>query len=160
MANLQPKVHGAQAPATQSPPHTGSSSAQGKGPSSLPPHTYATQAAQKPRPSLVLNTGANHIEESVQSNLISCLNKSLFLAGHTEFTLSAARFTKKGNLVLTANHSNTQAQLNAVAGGLAAEVEKFLKAADSPTLTPISAKANVKWSKILINSVPVGIMDN
>ena len=160
VADLQPKVNRAQAPPAQSPPHTGSPSAQGKGPSSPPPHTYASQAAQKPRPSLVLNTGAVPIEPAIRSNLVTRLNKSLFLAGHTEFTLSAVRFTNKGNLVLTANHTNTQSQLNAVAGGLAAEVERFLKAADIPTPPPITAKANVKWSKILINSVPVGILDN
>ena len=160
VADLQPKVNRAQAPATQSPAHTGTASTQGKGPSTTPPHTYASQAAQKPRPSLVLNLGFVHLDSGFQDPLIACLNKSLFLAGHTEISLSAVKFTKKGNLVLTANHSNTQAQLNSVANGLAAEIERFLKASDALTPTHISAKANVKWSKILINSVPVGIMEN
>ena len=160
VTDLQPKVTKVQATAAQPPLPTGNTSAQGKGHSPPPPPTFASKAASKPRPSLVLNLGDAVLEKHIQGNLVSLLNRCLFQAGHIEISLSAAKFTKKGNLVLTAHHTNTQSQLDSVSAGLAGEVERILKAAKSPTTAPVTARANVKWSKILINSVPVGIMDN
>jgi hypothetical protein len=66
------------------------------------------------------------------------------------------RYNKKGNLILTAHHTTTQAQLNSVADEVKHYIELFSDTSGAPTSHPITARPNVKWSKILINSVPVG----
>ena len=77
--------------------------------------------------------------------------------GRDEIKFSATRYNKKGNLVLIAHHTTTQAQVNTVAD----EIKKFYdRLADTngiPAPKPFNIRPNVKWSKILINSVPVGI---
>jgi hypothetical protein len=66
---------------------------------------------------------------------------------------------KKGNLVLTAHHATSQSQLNDAAQDIKLYVKQCYDEANI-TITPLNAtvtpQANVKWSKILINSVPVG----
>ena len=158
VSDLQPKVTRAQPPPpAQTPPHTGNPSAQGKGPSPPPPPTYASRAATPARASLVLTTGVPNLSKHLQDNLIYALANWLGNAGHLEVRLSAAKFTKKGHFVITAHPSTTQSRLDTVSDGLAKEAERYLSAAGSPTSPSLTARANVKWSKILINSVPVGI---
>ena len=158
VSNLQPKVTRAQAPTTQPPPPKGNISAQGKGPSPPPPSTYASKAASTRRPSLVLNIGDPTLtNEQLQSALHLQLNNWLHTNGHIEIKLSAAKFTNKGNLVLTAHHATTQSQLDNISPQISQYVAKLLSDINKAPPSPIKARANVKWSKILINSVPVGI---
>jgi hypothetical protein len=77
--------------------------------------------------------------------------------GQDEIKFSATRYNKKGNLVITAHHTTTQAQLNSVVDNIKNFIEHFADTNGTPTSQPITARANVKWSKILINSVPIGI---
>jgi hypothetical protein len=89
---------------------------------------------------------------------IADLNGMLFDKGHEDVKLSAARYTRKGNLVLTAHHTTTQLQLNTVAPTLKTFMLQIYKNSDiTPPTEHITTRANVKWSKVLINSVPVGI---
>ena len=76
---------------------------------------------------------------------------------HDDVKISATRYNNKGNLIVTAHHTTTQAQLNMVADNLSQFVVKLSDKHGIPIIHPIKARANVKWSKILINSVPVGI---
>ena len=161
VADLQPKVTRVQAPSAHPPPPAGTTSAQGKGPSPTTPlPTFASKAASKPRPSLVLEFGGFTPEQLASSDLTSQLNVALNSIGRADIKFSAARFTKKGNLVLMAHHSVTQSQLNATAPEIKRYLEHALKQAGTPTSSPITARANVKWSKILINSVPVGLTES
>ena len=59
-----------------------------------------------------------------------------------------------------AHHSVTQSQLNATSPEIKHYLEHALNQASTPTSSPITARANIKWSKILINSVPVGITES
>ena len=74
-----------------------------------------------------------------------------------EIKFSAARYNRKGNLVLTAHHTTTQAQLNSVADDIKPFIERLSDTHGTPLSHPITARANVKWSKLLINSVPISI---
>jgi hypothetical protein len=157
VADLQPKVKEAKAPTSNPPPPTGNPNAQGKGrnPASTP--TYASKAASRPRPSLVLDLGATDPDNQLSPRLNDALNGQMHAIGRDEIKFSATRYNKKGNLVITAHHTTTQAQLNSVADDIKNFIERFADTNGTPTSHPITARANVKWSKILINSVPVGI---
>jgi len=125
---------------------------QGQGKSAITPPTYATKAAEQARPSLVFNFGARPISPEDRrpvSDLCQLLNSKLLTTQHALLRIAAAKWTAKGNLVLTASHNNTQLQLN-LAGAL---LKKYVT--DIFDNAPI-VRANVKWSKILINGVPTG----
>jgi hypothetical protein len=81
----------------------------------------------------------------------------MHVIGCDEIKFSATRYNKKGNLVITAHHTTTQAQLNSVADDIKQYIEQTSDTHGIPATHPFTARANVKWSKILINSVPVGI---
>jgi hypothetical protein len=73
-----------------------------------------------------------------------------------EVKLSAARYNKKGNLILTAHHTTTQPQLDSMAVPLTKFIVKLADTVGRPVTHPVTPRANVKWSKLLINSVPIG----
>ena len=87
------------------------------------------------------------------SDLCQLLNRKLTNTQHALLRIAAAKWTAKGNLVLTASHNNTQLQLN-LAGAL---LKKY--ATDIFNGAPI-VRTNVKWSKILINGVPTGASED
>jgi hypothetical protein len=73
--------------------------------------------------------------------------------------VSAARWTAKGNLVITSGHMTTAQQLQ-LASPL---ISKAFNDAYSGTVTPFTllhTQANVKWSKILINGFFTGVSDS
>jgi hypothetical protein len=81
----------------------------------------------------------------------------LFDLGHLNIKISATRYTKKGNLVITAHHDTSQPQLNEASHDITTYLKRNYEALDiTPPQSTFKAQANVKWSKILINSVPVG----
>jgi hypothetical protein len=159
VADLQPKVIGAKAPNAKKPPPTGKPSTQGKGPPSTTTPTYASKAASKLRSSLVLDIGATNPDDQFQHSLNDNLNGFMHELGRDEIKFSATRYNKKGNLVLTAHHTTTQAQLNSVADDIKTHIEQLSDTTGIPISHPITARANVKWSKILINSIPTGITE-
>ena len=115
VADLQPKVKEAKASSAKNPPPAGTASAQGKGPATpTQTPTFASKAASKPRPSLVLDIGATNPDDRSTPHLNDTLNGFLHKIGHDEIKLSATRYNKKGDLVITAQHSTTQTQLNNV----------------------------------------------
>jgi hypothetical protein len=73
--------------------------------------------------------------------------------------ISAIRWTAKGNLVVTGGQLTTAQQLQLASPIIA----KAFTDAYSTTVTPFASphtQANVKWSKILINSLPTGVTDS
>ena len=157
VADLQPKVTRAKAPSAQTPPPAGNISAQGKGPPPPPQPTYASKAASKARPGLVMEFGGSIPEQLTSPDQAGQLNAALSNAGRSDINFSAAKVTKKGNLVLTAHHSISQSQLTASLPEIKHYYDYVFKKTGKPPPHPITIWANVKWSKLLINSVPVGI---
>ena len=89
------------------------------------------------------------------------LTDELFDLGHLDVKISAIRYIKKGNLVVTAHHTTTQSQLNEATHNITSYIKHNHKANNIIFPLPdIKAWANVKWSKILINNVPVGSSPN
>ncbi|KAF8493785.1 hypothetical protein F5888DRAFT_1806112 [Russula emetica] len=127
VASLQPKAKGAQVPLTpaQTPPPKGNPSTQGKGPTHPPLSTYASKAATKARPSLVLDLGATTPDQQLDDELTGLLNGRLQDSGFEDIKFSAARYTKKGNLVLTAHHTSTQSQLDTAAHEITSLVKQL-----------------------------------
>ena len=160
VTSLQPKAKGAQAPSTQPPPPKGNPSAQGKGPSHVNPPTFASTAASKARPSLVMELGAIPPDKQNVQDITGYVNGKLSNSGLVNVQLSAARYTKQGNLVLTAHHATIQSQFQQAIPLIKILVKQFYSQANTPIPEDITARPNVKWSKILINSVPVGISDS
>jgi hypothetical protein len=159
---VQQPPQGTQPPPAKTPPPKGKPSAQAKGQTPTPPPTYASKAASPSRPSLVVELGETLQKTRITSDdMITDLNGMLLSAGHIDVKISATRYTNKGNLVLTAHHTTTQAHLNAAASDLTTFIWQVYKSAEIDTeeasLADLTAWANVKWSKALINSVPVGI---
>src|SRR5712671_4389735 len=78
------------------------------------------------------------------------INNDLATSSHSAVRLIAAKWTAKGNLILTSNASTSLNVLLPAANHIAAIIcARFAK-------TTPKTRANVKWSKILINSVPTG----
>ena len=135
---------------------SGTASAQGKGSTQSKPPTYASKATSPTRLSLVLKLGVTTIEQKLHAEVTMDLTDELFNLGHPDVKISATRYTKKGNLVVTAHHTTMQSQLNEAAHDITFYIKRNHKANDITLPLPdIKARANVKWSKILINNVPV-----
>jgi hypothetical protein len=107
---------------------------------------------------LVFDIGTTFPEQKFDSGLTADLNNMLQDSGYEDVKLSASRYTKKGNLVLTAHQHVTQSQLNAAAPTIHTLVLQVYTSAgiDTSSIQLPPARANVKWSKVLINSIPVG----
>ena len=97
------------------------------------------------------------LHESEATTPVTDVNGLLHDEGYEYITLSAARFTKKWDLVLTAHLSVTQSQLDTATPAIQNYVQRIYDVSNTSTPPNFTARANVKWSKILINSVPVGV---
>ena len=117
VAGLQPKATGPQLPLppSQKPSTTGKPAVQGKGHGQPSSPTFASKAAAKARPSLVLDLGAPKSQQTDVSIIIAKLNDKLHLNEYDHIKLSAATWTAKGNLVITAHQSVNQVQLTSTA---------------------------------------------
>ncbi|KAN0115821.1 hypothetical protein V8E52_006530, partial [Russula decolorans] len=78
---------------------------------------------------------------------------------HQHVTLSAAKWTSKGNLVVTAHHTVTPVQFKDASPTITSLLREAYPDKFSQTPDNITARANVKWSKILINSIPTGVSE-
>ena len=157
--SLQPKANGVQTP-VPTPPSKPAASAQGKGPTQKHTPTYASKAAATVRPSLVLDLGQDKSQKQLNEELAGDINRNLDSIGYEDVKILAARYTKKGNLVLTAHHNTSQAQLNNATPAIKTIIGQLYNDVYQSIPENITARANVKWSKVLINSVPVGITDS
>jgi hypothetical protein len=72
--------------------------------------------------------------------------------------ISAAKWTAKGNIVLTAAHAVTQQQLNLALAFIKKQAGDAIKMYQPLNLLPEPLiRATTRWSKILINGVPTGV---
>ncbi|KAF8498979.1 hypothetical protein F5888DRAFT_1802400 [Russula emetica] len=137
-----------------------------KTPSAQPPTpkpTYASKASSKPaNPSLVIMlshlAGNADFTRPRPVEICTILNNALSATPHNQTHVSAARWTAKGNLVVTGGHLTAVQQLQ-LASPL---ITKAFTNTFSTTVTPFTpphTRANVKWSKILINGLPTGVTD-
>jgi hypothetical protein len=134
----------------------------------LPPPsrpTFASAARAPARPSLVIRAAASQtsdgdailaVKRSPQE-VITYLNAALATSPHP-VTLSAARWTGKHNLVVTAGPDTTAHHLTSSSRFISDALTPFLSLDHSAPL-PISVAENVKWSRILINGIPTGVSD-
>jgi hypothetical protein len=121
-------------------------------------HTYSAVARSRPpNPSLVVDLAHLGVSagDRVKLETICCaLNEGLGRISPPQVQLAAVRWTAKGNLVVTGGPSSSPQSLQMVAPHINAILTLTLKL---PSTSLISQpRANVKWSKILINGVPTG----
>jgi hypothetical protein len=115
--------------------------------------TYATLAASPPRPSAVLEMNGTQIQNRPRpADICELFNKQLLASPYPQVSISAAKWNTRGNLIITAGPTTSAQQLNKVLPYLL----KTLKASIPEQGTSITARANVKWSRILLNRVPTG----
>ena len=138
-----------------------------------PPHTprptsYAAATAQTPkpkptmRPSLVVSlrhsTLASNLKAQAQLQapyLVEACNEALQSdARHANVRISATKWAPSGNLVVFAGPDTNLTQLQASHHIITSAIEAVL-----PEPTLLASCPNVKWSKLLINSIPTGATD-
>ena len=147
-------------------PQTQGKGAQAQAQAKTPPTTYAAAAAA-PRPparaSLVISlshsTASIHLRAQASmapAHLVMLCNEALSKAPrHANVRLSAARWTPKGNLVIVGGPATSLAQLKDATHLITNTIQSTLP---EPT-TSLASRANVKWSKLLINGVPTGVSE-
>jgi hypothetical protein len=121
-------------------------------------HTHSVVAGSRPpNPSLVVDLAHLGVNASnrVKLEIICCtLNKGLGRITPPQVQLATIRWTAKGNLVVTGGPFSSPQSLQMAAPHISAILTLALKL---PSTSFISQpRANVKWSKLLINSVPTG----
>ena len=88
--------------------------------------------------------------------LCHSLNEKLSQVSLPQVQLAAIRWTAKGNLVVTGGPTSTPHSLQATAPHISTSIPSLLPIS---TINPIlQPRANVKWSKILINGVPTRVL--
>ena len=134
-----------------------------------PPPSYTKVAAPGPtqpklvtRPSLVISLRNPQHHSTLQSlamlqarHLMEICNEALGSEAHyASVRLSAAKWAPSGNLVVFTGPDTTLTQLQSAHHLITSAIEGALPGAAS-----LSSCPNVKWSKILIRSVPTGVTD-
>ncbi|KAH9053894.1 hypothetical protein EDB87DRAFT_1704343 [Lactarius vividus] len=126
-----------------------------------PPRSSFASAVKLPaRPSLVVtprHAVGSPAPIAVRCNpqeLVTHLNSVLLEGGHS-VTLSAARWTAKANLVLTAGPDTTAHHLN-TASHIISEALAVYLSADTTSPLPVLARENCKWGRLTINGIPTG----
>ncbi|KAH9075522.1 hypothetical protein EDB83DRAFT_2650101 [Lactarius deliciosus] len=132
-----------------------------KGPTKPParPPSFASAAKVPARPSLVLTPAPGSSPalavRKTPSEICSHLNGVLsdLCPGSS---LSAVRWTKNNNLVLTAGPDTPHVYLQKATSTLTRAVASFIAASPSRRI-PITSRENVRWSRLLINNIPTGV---
>ncbi len=130
-------------------------------PASRPaPPSFASVAKTPARPSLVValrpaTPGADVplVVRRTPLEIITHLNTELANSPHL-VALSAARWTAKNNLVVTAGPDTSAHQLTSASHLISDLLSTFLSHDSSPL--PVTLRENVKWSRLLINGIPTG----
>ncbi|KAH9003224.1 hypothetical protein EDB83DRAFT_2533549 [Lactarius deliciosus] len=124
------------------------------------PTSFASVAKTPARPSLVVSLHPSvaggpkplAVRRSPQE-VVSHLNAVLASEGH-QVTLSAARWTVKNNLVVTAGPDTTAHHLTSASHLISDSLVTYLSADNSPL--PVQTWENCKWARLLINGIPTG----
>jgi len=133
------------------------------GNTSPPAHSYAKATATRPsRASLVMNlkgTTLGEVEPRPKpAHLTEIFNEALKSSPQHQVRIAATRWTANGNLVLTGGHMTTAQQLRNCTDILALALVEDQSRFDDDPLPPPHTRPNVKWSKILINGTPTGVL--
>jgi len=146
---------GAEKQKAQAPP-------QGKGTTQPISYATATVALRLPaRASLVVSlshsTASVHLcaqASLAPASLVMVCNDALVKTPHhANVWISTTRWTPKGNLVIIGSPATSIAQLKDATHVLTTAIQSTLP----KLMTSLASRANVKWSKLLINGVPTGI---
>ncbi|KAI0284174.1 hypothetical protein BC826DRAFT_1109813 [Russula brevipes] len=125
--------------------------------------SYAKAAATRsPRASLVMDLKGTPLDDDDirprPAHLTEIFNKALRSSPHHQVRIAATRWTANRNLMITGGHMTTAQQLWNSTDTLAlALAEDQICSKDDPPPLPI-ARPDVKWSKILINGTPTGVL--
>jgi len=134
----------------------------GKDKAHTSPCTYlAVAGSRPPNPSIVVdlaNLGDQIVVEPWPDIICRTLNQRLQDITLPQVHLAAVRWTQKGNLVITRAHPSTPQTLHAAVPHIMTLLNTAFGLSTKSQITQI--RANVKWSKILINSVPTGGPDS
>ncbi|KAH9021754.1 hypothetical protein EDB84DRAFT_1441374 [Lactarius hengduanensis] len=130
------------------------------GPPKPPAHapSFASITKSPARPSLVLSPAPGSSSTAVRktpSEICAHLNDVLAECSPGS-SLSAARWTKNNNLVIVAGPDTTSQHLRKNSALLSKAVAYFIAVHPSHPV-PVSAKENVRWSRLLINNIPTGV---
>ncbi len=157
-----PKAATAKKPSAQptSKPHAQPPAAPAPTPASCPAPSFASVVKAPARPSLVVALcpsvpGADvplAVRQTPQE-VVNHLNAELADSPHP-VALSAAQWTVKNNLVVTAGPDTSAHQLMQASHLISDALSTFLSHDSSPL--PITSCENVKWSWLLINGIPTG----
>jgi len=132
------------------------------GPKALAAQLRAANPPPPPRPSLVLSLTYHTLIQTLRAKaatappaLVNVCNSALSADPiHTNVWVSAAKWTPKGNLVVFAGPGISREALFATSPLLTAAVSQALP--DEPV---IFSHQNVKWGKVMVSSVPTGVVE-
>ena len=122
------------------------------------PNTYANTLTSPPRPSIIIHTMiGDHTEHTPPHTLCNAINNSLKHSALLHVHISAARWTTKGNIVLTGGHSNTLQHLTSASNMISSTITSSFPLIHEHlgTATP-HITANIRWSKVLLSNIPTG----
>ena len=122
------------------------------------PPSFASVAKTPVQPSLVValrtSTSGGDVPLAIHRSpqeVVVHLNTELADASHP-VTLSAARWTVKNNLMVTAGPDTSAYQPTQASHLIFESLSTFLSHDSSPL--PVTTRDNVKWSRLLINGIP------
>jgi hypothetical protein len=144
-----------QTPKNDSSPQQPKDRAKGK----TSPPSFANVAASPPRPSVVVNLAHMSWDPRPSApEICTDINNALRASDNDQIRISAARWTAKENLILTGGPNTTAQQLQQATLLIRQHIATAYQPIDNPTPPSLpSVRPNVKWSKLLINSVPTGV---
>ncbi|KAH9019227.1 hypothetical protein EDB85DRAFT_2153971 [Lactarius pseudohatsudake] len=121
------------------------------------PANHHTSPKPSHRPSIIARiTTEDPTNRPPPHILCNTINEALKRTSHSCVHISSARWTTKGNLVLTGGHANTLTQLlsarNKISESITSKFPNIHKRS-----TALRIEANVRWSKIRINNIPTGV---
>ncbi len=127
-------------------------------PTTPSPRTYSAIARSRPpNPSLVVDLAKYGMDKDSRVKpeiMCQAINKKLAAISPPQVQLAAVRWTAKGNLVITGGPAATPHTLQTAAPHISSIIPSIIPSKiTSPLPQP---RANVKWSKILLNGVPTG----
>ena len=121
-----------------------------------PPHSYSAVAGSRPpNPSLVVDLADlkfDAISRPKPEVICRLLNEELRGISPPQVQLAAVRWTASGNLVVTGGPAATAPTLQLAAPHIGTILSTKFKLTSPNSIPP--PRANVKWSKLIINGVP------
>jgi hypothetical protein len=90
------------------------------------------------------------------TEICSTLNNTLATSTHSQVHISTAKWNACGNLVITVGHNTSVNQLRASLPFISAALRQHFSAIFKKITNTPPIRANVKWSHILLNKVPMG----